>query len=63
MKKEGQSFSDVIVSNLKVRPKTCGELLQELERDFQGVQLLDPALTKAVREGRGRRSSRRPAKG
>ncbi len=60
LKEEGQSFSDVIVRNLpQPKPRTCGELLKELERDFTGVRVADPELMKAVREGRGRRSNRR----
>jgi predicted CopG family antitoxin len=60
LKKPNQSFSDVVLENLPTqRPTTCGELLDELQRDFAGVHLLDPELTKAMLAGRGRRSNRR----
>jgi predicted CopG family antitoxin len=58
LKKPNQSFSDVVLENLRPRPKTCGELLDELERDFTGVRLLNPERTKAMLAGRGRRSNR-----
>lgn len=58
MKRKGQSFSDVIVENLRPRALTCGELLEELERDFQGVKLFDSERMEQVRIGRGRRSNR-----
>ena len=57
-KQKGQSFSDVILQHMRPKPRTCGELLDELERDFEGVQLFDPELIKRVKEGRGRRSNR-----
>jgi len=60
LKGQGKSFSDVIIENLKPRPKTCGELLESLERDFIGARLFDPVRVKKVREGRGRRSNRSP---
>ena len=58
LKQKGQSFSDVIVKHLRPQPRTCGELLDELERDFDGVPLFDPELLKQVKKGRGRRSNR-----
>jgi predicted CopG family antitoxin len=58
LKKKGQSFSDVMLQNLRAKPKTCGELLDELERDFEGVQIFEPNLLKQVKAGRGRRSNR-----
>ena len=61
LKQKRESFSDVIVKHLRPKPRTCGELLDELERDFEGVQLFDPELIKKVKERRGRRSNR-PAK-
>jgi predicted CopG family antitoxin len=57
LKREGQSFSDVIAENLRPKPRTCGELLDELERDFQG-QLFNEKRLAQVRAGRGRRSNR-----
>ena len=60
LKRQGQSFSDIIWEGIKPRPTTCGELLDALERDCEGVQLLDPERIKLVREGRGRRSNRKP---
>ena len=64
LKAEGQSFSDVIVSNLpRPRPRTAGELLDELERDFTGVTILHPSRTRLIREGRKRRSNRRHVSG
>lgn len=55
----GESFSDAVLKILP-RPKarTCGELLDELERDFEGVRLFDPELIEQVKAGRGRRSNR-----
>jgi predicted CopG family antitoxin len=61
LKREGQSFSDVILENLHAKPRTCGELLAELERDFEGAKLFDPRRIAQVRSGRGRRSNRPPA--
>ena len=50
------SFSDMLARELPDRANTCGEALEKLE----GRQLppMDPALLKAVRSGRGRRSNR-----
>ena len=62
LKRKGQSFSDVVVRHLRTKPRTCGELLDELERDFEGVQLFDPKLIQQVKAGRGRRSHRRAGK-
>ena len=59
LKRKGQSFSDVIVEHLRSKPATCGELLQELEREFTGVRVFEPGLLRIVRQGRGRRSNRR----
>ena len=56
-KAKGQSFSDVILEF--VPEQTCGELLDALEKKFAGKKLTDAKLAKAVREGRGRRSTRR----
>jgi predicted CopG family antitoxin len=58
LKKKGDSFSDVILKHLRPKAETCGDLLDELERDFEGVQLFDSLLLKQVKEGRGRRSNR-----
>jgi hypothetical protein len=59
-RRQGQSFSDVIIQNLRPRPQTFGELLDELERDFEGVTLIDPVRMEKVIVGRGRRSKRPP---
>jgi predicted CopG family antitoxin len=58
LKREGQSFSDVITENLRPKPRTCGELLDELERDFEGQTLFNGKRLAQVRAGRGRRSNR-----
>ena len=58
LKREGQSFSDVIRENLRPKPRTCGELLDELERDFEGQSLFNEKRLAQVRAGRGRRSNR-----
>ncbi len=58
LKREGQSFSDVITENLRPKPRTCGELLAELERDFEGQNLFNGTRLAQVRAGRGRRSKR-----
>jgi len=60
-KAKGQSFSDVVLRYVRTKPTTCGELLDELEKDFEGVSLIDPQLMRQVKRGRGRRSNR-PAK-
>jgi predicted CopG family antitoxin len=57
-KKKGQSFSDVVLRYVRPKPRTCGELLDELENDFEGLSLIDPPLMKQVKQGRGRRSNR-----
>jgi predicted CopG family antitoxin len=59
LKRAGQSFSDVVLENLTPKPATCGELLESLERDFEGVQLISPERREKLRAGRGRRSTRR----
>lgn len=61
LKKGGQSFSEVIMENLGPKPRSCGELLQELERDFEGRRLFDPKRLDRIRAGRGRGSNRPPA--
>ncbi len=58
LKRKGQSFSDVIVEHLRSKPATCGELLQELEREFTGVRVFEPGLARNLRQGRGRPSNR-----
>lgn len=63
LKRKGQSFSQVIVEHLRPKARTCGELLQELENNFEGVQIFDPELISQVKAGRGRRSLRRAIKG
>jgi len=60
LKREGQSFSEVILENLRLQPRTCGALLEELERDFDGAKLFDPKRLEQLRAGRGRRSNRPP---
>jgi hypothetical protein len=59
LKHDGQSFSEVVLEHLKSTPATCGELLDSLERDFQGVSLIAPGRRAQLRAGRGRRSKRR----
>jgi len=61
LKREGQSFSEVIMENLRPKPRTCGELLDELERDFEGRTLFNEQRLAQVQTGRGRRS-RRPTR-
>lgn len=58
LKRKGQSFSEVILENLRSKPRTCGELLAELERDFEGTKLLNEERSKQLLAGRGRRSNR-----
>ena len=55
-KQPGQSFSEVVMEI--VPGGTCGDLLISLE-EFRGKKLSDPSRMKVVREGRGRRSTRR----
>jgi len=62
LKSKGQSFSDVVVQHLRPRPRTCGELLDELERDFEGVQLFDAKVIRQVKASRGRVSKRKGKK-
>jgi len=57
-----ESFSEMLMRELPDRANTCGEVLEKLEgRVFPPM---DPDLLKAVRGGRGRRSTRktRPAR-
>jgi len=59
LKQEGESFSDVIVKHYPhPLPRTCGELLEELEREFEGKRLSNPQRMEQVIAGRGRRSNR-----
>jgi predicted CopG family antitoxin len=59
LKEKGESFSDVIVKHYpRPLPRTCGELLDELEREFEGKRLVNPKRMQQVIEGRGRRSNR-----
>ncbi len=60
LKREGQSFSEVITEHLRPRPRTCGELLDELERDFEGVPITSVERLEQLRASRGRRSARKP---
>ncbi len=60
LKKKGQSFSEVITEHLRRRPRTCGELLDELERDFEGVPITSVERLERLRAGRVRRSHRKP---
>jgi predicted CopG family antitoxin len=50
----GQSFSEVIVENLP-KARTCGDLLHELERHFEGAKLFVPKRIEQIHAGRGRR--------
>jgi predicted CopG family antitoxin len=59
LKRDGQSFSEVVLEHLKSTPATCGELLDSLEGDFQGVSLIPADKRAQMRAGRGRRSKRR----
>lgn len=58
LKRDGQSFSEVVLEHLKATPATCGELLDSLERDFEGVSLIPSERRAKMRAGRGRRSPR-----
>ena len=58
MKKKGQSYSEVILEHLRPVPETCGELLEELERDFEGVPITSLDRLANLHAGRGRRSKR-----
>ena len=60
MKKKGQSFSDVIREHLRPQPRTCGDLLEELEQEFEGAPLLDLDRVQRLQAERGRRSNRPP---
>jgi hypothetical protein len=60
LKREGQSFSEVILERLGQQPpRTAGELLDYLDKHCVGVPLITPARRAALRAGRGRRSNRR----
>jgi predicted CopG family antitoxin len=63
VKLKGESFSDVVLRYIKPKSRTCGELLDELEKDFEGSSMIDPGLMKRVKQGRGRRSHRPSRKG
>ena len=58
LREKGQSFSDVILEHLRPGPRTCGELLDELERDFDGARLFDAKRIERVRAGRRRLQKR-----
>ena len=52
LKRSGQSFSDVVIENLAPKPTTCGELLDSLEKHFEGVQLISPQRRAQMRRAR-----------
>lgn len=53
LKNPGESFSDVILENVRPPARTCGELLEQLE-SIKGP-FVDKELMAQVRSGRGRR--------
>jgi len=57
-KQPGESFSDVILREVPEPLDTAGEILDYFES--QPVPHADPKLRKAMLEGRGRRSNRKP---
>lgn len=62
LKQGNESFSAVILREVPEPPaRTAGELLDRLERDFQGKDLVHEERMKAVERGRQRRS-KRPAR-
>ena len=54
LKRKGQSFSEVILEHLRRKPATCGDLLDELERDFERVPITSLERLETLRAGRGR---------
>lgn len=58
LKRDGQSFSEVILENLRPQARTAGELLDQLEHHFEGAKLFNPRRIEQVRADRGRRSHR-----
>ncbi len=62
LKQRNESFSAVILREAPEPPaRTAGELLDMLEREFQGKDLVHEERMKAVERGRKRRS-KRPAR-
>ena len=56
LKREDQSFSDVILELLEeTPPKTAGEALEYLDRHYVGVPFISAERRVALRSGRGRR--------
>ena len=56
VKNLGETFSDVILGNLCPPARTCGEILEQLEK-IKGP-FVDQALMGKVKAGRRRRSTR-----
>lgn len=62
LKQRNESFSEVILRAVPEPPaRTAGELLEMLEREFQGKDLVNEERMKIVERGRKRRS-KRPAR-
>jgi predicted CopG family antitoxin len=57
LKQGNESFSDVILRELPERAYTCGELLDIMGREFEGIKLTDPSAMQVVETGRKRRSN------
>ena len=59
LKQRNESFSEVILREVPEPPaRTAGELLDMLEREFQGKDLVNEQRMRIVERGRKRRSKR-----